>query len=200
VTIMAQSQVEMPSDARSASPRSPMQDPRRIRRLRIGLAAGMVVALGVALYLGGFWPRPHHDPAAIARELEGLGRPSYQPQKVVYHVDYPAGWRGRTYDDLVGVLENHVKAVGAGRLDLKVVLQGGGADLLLLAKLKPVLARRIDALKAEGVRFLVCKNTLLGRGIDPFADLYGIEPRDVITAAVAELVALEQEGYVYLHL
>jgi intracellular sulfur oxidation DsrE/DsrF family protein len=115
-------------------------------------------------------------------------------------VDYGAGWRGRAYAELLTALDNHVQAVGADKLRVAVVLQGSGADLLASAKSEPRLAKRIDALRQKGVHFLICRNTLLGRLIDPFRDLYGVTEHDIVTAAVAEIVALQQEGYVYLHL
>jgi intracellular sulfur oxidation DsrE/DsrF family protein len=115
-------------------------------------------------------------------------------------VDYEPGWRGQAYEELTSALENHVRAVGADNLKLMVVLQGNGADFLARAKAKPAFARRVDALKEKGVRFLICRNTLIGRAIDPFTDLYGVAREDVVRSAVAELAALQQEGYVYLHL
>jgi intracellular sulfur oxidation DsrE/DsrF family protein len=206
LTITAQSHVEPTSDARLVAEHSAvkaaMQNPcpRLISPRGLARFAAVIAALGLVGYAATLGFARHNDRAAIESELTGLGRGSYQAQKVVYHVDYDAGWRSRNYYALVGVLENHVKAVGADKLELKVILQGGGADLLALAKSEPAIAQRIDALKEKGVRFLVCKNTLLDRRLDPFADLYGVKREDIVTAAVAELVALQQEGYVYLHL
>ena len=179
-----------------------LQPQKRSRAAAAGLWGFVAVISGAGLLIYGASHAlaRHPDPSAIERELTGLGRTNYEPQKVVYHVDYDAGWRGHNYYNLVSVLENHVKAVGADRLHLVVMLQGSGTDFLALAKAKPALAQKIDALKSRGVRFLICKNSLISRGIDPFTELYGVGKDDVVTAAVAELVALQQEGYVYLHL
>jgi len=186
-------------------PNSPLAAAHAPRRSRVAAAGlwGFVAAMagaGLLIYGASYALARRPDPSAIERELMGLGRTSYEPQKVVYHVDYDAGWRGHNYHNLVSVLENHVKAVGADRLHLVVMLQGGGTDFLALAKAKPAFAQKIDALKSRGVRFLICKNSLISRGIDPFTELYGVGKDDVVTAAVAELVALQQEGYVYLRL
>jgi len=167
---------------------------------RLLAIAALAAGLTVAGYAAAFGINAHHDRARLESELAGLGRGVYSPQKVVYHVDYGSGWRGRAYEELLSALDNHVKAVGADKMSLVVMLQGSGADLLVSAKSTPRLAQRIDALRRQGVRFLVCRNTLLGRLIDPFSDLYGVTERDIATAAVAELVALQQEGYLYLHL
>ncbi|SEC42069.1 Intracellular sulfur oxidation protein, DsrE/DsrF family [Rhizobiales bacterium GAS191] len=205
MTITTQSQLEQragPSaDARSTTKkvlRQPVAG--RIASGNPWRLAAVVAAAGLVTYSATYALARHPDPAAIEGELAGLGRSVYQPQKVVYHVDYEAGWRGHNYYNLVGVLENHEKALGADRLQLVVVLQGSGTDFLALAKAKPALAKKIDALKSQGVRFLICKNSLINRGIDPFTELYGVAKEDIVAAAVAELVALQQEGYVYLHL
>lgn len=202
MTITAQSDREQPPLAgfapggETTSPARPgRQWPLRLVRLA---ALGLVLA-GIG-YGATFLFAKHHDKASIESTLADLGRGGYEPQKAVYHVDYPAGWRDRAYENLLDALENHVNAVGAGKLQLAVVLQGSGTDLLALAKSKPRLAARIDGLRQNGVRFLVCRDTLLSRLIDPFQDLHGVARADVVTAAVAELVALQQEGYVYLRL
>lgn len=183
---------------------SAVRDGKRLLAFRKGIAAwllaAIVAAAGLVAGTATYALARHHQRTAIEQELAGLGRPGYPPQKAVYHVDSDGGWFGRNYDNLVSVLENHEQAVGANKLHLVVILQGNGLDLLTLAKAKPALAAKIDRLRSEGVRFLVCKNSLIGRAIDPFTDLYGVADGDVITAAVAELVALQQDGYVYLHL
>ena len=51
--------------------------------------------------------------------------------------------------------------------------------------------------RAEGVKFLICRNSLVGRSIDP-ADLYDVKTGDIVGAAVAEVAALQAQGFVYL--
>ncbi len=120
----------------------------------------------------------------------------YPDQKVVYHND------GSTDPDyfphLLGFLRNHVAALGKEHVEIVVVDNGGGLDLLLQANDDPELARRIDALRADGVRFLVCGNTLKARGIG-VTDLYGATEADVVPSGVAEVAHLQQQGYAYIH-
>ena len=170
------------------------------KKIALALLAIMVLVAGIVGGRARYALVRLHQRVAVARELAAVGRPDYKPQKAVYHVDYDGGWFGRNYNFLIAVLEAHERAVGADKLRLAVVLQGNGLDLLASAKTNPALAAKIDELKKKGVRFLVCKNSLIGRAIDPFKDLYGVAKNDIVPAAVAELVALQQNGYVYLHL
>ncbi|MDB5571072.1 MAG: hypothetical protein JWN93_2255 [Hyphomicrobiales bacterium] len=124
--------------------------------------------------------------------------PHYAPQKVAYHLDVNGGWFGAKHWQRLKVLDNHVQAVSPGGLDLRVVLQGDGLDLLLAARKDPALAASIDNLKKSGVRFLVCSNTLTGRKIDPELDLHGVAREDLVGAGVAELSRLQATGFVYL--
>lgn len=41
---------------------------------------------------------------------------------------------------------------------------GAGVQLFQLAKTEPELAFGLDRLRAKGMRFMVCRNTLLGCG------------------------------------
>jgi intracellular sulfur oxidation DsrE/DsrF family protein len=61
------------------------------------------------------------------------------------------------------------------------------------------LADRLDALRADGVRFLVCANTLRERQID-WHSLYGVKEEDMVPSGVAELARLQAVGFVYIHL
>jgi uncharacterized protein len=78
------------------------------------------------------------------------------------------------------------------------VLQGGGLDLLLKAKGDAGMAADIDRLKAAGVRFLICRNTLTQRGIDPYTQLHGVHDADIIRAGVGEAAKLAAAGFVYM--
>ena len=50
----------------------------------------------------------------------------------------------------------------------------------------------------HGVKFLVCRNTLMARGIDPDRELYDVAKEDVIRTAVGEIAQLEQRGFQYI--
>jgi intracellular sulfur oxidation DsrE/DsrF family protein len=132
------------------------------------------------------------SPAVAALHFE-----PYEAQKVVYHVAEGEGLFERKWKNLLHVARNHVEAVAFGELDLAIILQGGGVDLLKAAAKDRVLASEIDRLKAAGVRFVVCRNTLVLKGIDP-AKLHGVTRADIVSSAVAEAVRLAGQGYTVL--
>jgi intracellular sulfur oxidation DsrE/DsrF family protein len=125
--------------------------------------------------------------------------PNYPAQKVVYQVTDGESWLNRGYSTRVfGTAGNHVKALGAKNIDLRIVLAGDGIKLLQSAQGDQALRKRIDDLKSQGVKILVCRNTLLNQGIDPDHDLYDVKPADIVLAGVAEVTALQQQGFVYI--
>lgn len=131
----------------------------------------------------------------------------YGKQKVVYHINYdnPKQQAGALRN-----IQNHINAVGAENLDLKVVLHGNGLALLLepdslekLTKFKHAnateeMTARIDGLKQQGVSFNVCANTVRGRKVDLSSDLYDVDQEDVVPSGVAELTHLQAQGYTYI--
>ncbi len=132
---------------------------------------------------------------------------SYGKQKVVYHINYddPKQQAGA-----LGNIQNHINAVGAENLDLKVVLHGNGLALLVepdalghLPKFKHgnatmEMAARIDGLKNQGVGFQVCANTVKGRGVNVEQDLYNVSEADIVPSGVAQLAHLQAQGYTYI--
>jgi intracellular sulfur oxidation DsrE/DsrF family protein len=144
----------------------------------IALAANLVFAPGAAAA----------DPSA----------PYYQPQKVVYHNNGRGADSAKYFHALLKNLSNHLKAVGAERLDIKVVNHGDGVSLLEIAAKEPELAKSIDALRASGVQFLICQNTLNERSID-WRKLYGVKQSDIVPSGIAHLIHLQQQGYIYVH-
>jgi len=131
----------------------------------------------------------------------------YGKQKVVYHINYdnPKKQAGALRN-----IQNHINAVGANNLDIKVVLHGNGLAMLLdpesLGKLKKFkhananekMAAKIDGLKDQGVSFNVCANTVRGRKVDLESDLYGVDKKDVVPSGVAEVARLQLMGYAYI--
>lgn len=131
----------------------------------------------------------------------------YEPQKVVYHINYddPKKQAGALRN-----IQNHINAVGADNLDIKVVLHGNGLALLLnpdslekLTKFKHAnadenMAAKIDGLRDQGVGFSVCENTVRGRKVDVYSDLYNVEDDDIVPSGVAEVAKLQAMGYVYI--
>ena len=131
----------------------------------------------------------------------------YGKQKVVYHINYdnPKQQAGALRN-----IQNHINAVGAENLDLKVVLHGNGVALLLepdalarVPKFKHANANdkmtaKIDNLKGQGVGFNVCANTVRGRKVNVNNDLYSVDEKDIVPSGVAELAKLQQQGYMYI--
>lgn len=131
----------------------------------------------------------------------------YGKQKVVYHINYdnPKKQAGALRN-----IQNHINAVGADNLEVKVVLHGNGLSLLLdpgaLEKLKKfkhanadeTMAAKIDGLKNQGIQFNVCENTVRGRKVSIEDDLYDVDKDDVVPSGVAEVARLQAMGYSYL--
>ena len=154
-----------------------------------------VAALAAIVAVGGWeaWrvvgPKPKVD---VPKVVTDFGH-----QKVIYHLTEGGGYLGQKHRGWVGNMENHYAALQPGELELVVVMNGDGIDLLTAAKSDEKLAARIDALKAKGARFLVCRNTLISRGIEP-RDLHGVRTEDLIGAGVAQIALLERQGFGYL--
>ena len=123
---------------------------------------------------------------------------TYAPQKVVYHINGDGGENGAGYKPALNNITNHINAVGAQNLDLRVVMHGDGLGLLQTAVDNQQLQGIIAGLKNQGVRFLVCNNTLTGRDIDAETDLFDVWPEDIVPSGVAELGRLQGEGFAYI--
>ncbi|MBE9559808.1 MAG: DsrE family protein [Proteobacteria bacterium] len=131
----------------------------------------------------------------------------YGKQKVVYHINYD---NPKKQTGALRNIQNHINAVGAENLDLKVVLHGHGLSLLLepdaLAKLKKfkqanandTMTAKIDNLKSQGIDFNVCANTVRGRKVNVDTDLYNVDKNDIVPSGVAEVARLQQMGYSYV--
>ena len=131
----------------------------------------------------------------------------YAKQKVVYHINYdnPKAQAGALRN-----IQNHINAVGADNLDLKVVLHGNGLAMLLepaslekLGKFKNAnatedMTAKIAGLKDQGINFQVCNNTLKGRKVDYLTDLYDVNENDIVPSGVAEVAKLQGMGYAYI--
>lgn len=155
------------------------------------LLAATVVTLGLSL-----------NTTSSHADSSGYGK-----QKVVYHINYD---NPKKQTGALRNIQNHINAVGAENMDIKVVLHGNGLALLLepdsLQKLKKFkhanandkMTASIDSLKNQGVSFNVCANTVRGRKVDLENDLYDVEKSDVVPSGVAEVAHLQQQGYVYI--
>ncbi|MBY0610586.1 MAG: DsrE family protein [Beijerinckiaceae bacterium] len=163
---------------------------------RIFAAASLAVVAAIAIILA--QARISHSSPAEAEPQVPQTQP-YQPQKVVYHISSGGGWFKHDHIQRLQNMENHLAALPAGDLSLAVVLQGNGVDLLVDAASDKALASRVSALRDRGVKFLICRNTLVSRhiGIDK---LSGARAEDVVGAGVAEVTRLQSMGYAYLRL
>lgn len=119
---------------------------------------------------------------------------SYGKQKVVYHINYDDQ---KHLNGTLRNIQNHINAVGKENLDLRVVLHGKGASLLINAKDDLMLQEKIDNLKSQGIKFNVCNITLTRMKLDK-KDLFGVTDEDIVPSGVAEIAALQAQGYVYL--
>lgn len=150
----------------------------------------LAVFLGVAMLFAG---------NAIANE-------GYGKQKVVYHINYdnPKAQAGALRN-----VQNHINAVGQENLELRIVMHGKGLSLLLEpdamknTKLKhgnatDEMQAKISGLKAQGIVFQVCANTLRGKKISYEDDLYDVSKADIVPSGVAELARLQAMGYAYI--
>lgn len=129
----------------------------------------------------------------------------YGTQSVTYHVNYD---NAKRQTGALRNTQNHINAVGAKNLDLRVVMHGKGLSMLLLpeeassTKLPIGNATNkqqasIANLKKQGVTFKVCANTLKGKKID-IDQLYDAEKTDIVPSGVAEIAHLQSKGFAYL--
>lgn len=139
---------------------------------------------------------------ALACTGSALAEPT---QKVVYHIN---GDDAKQQSAALRNVMNHINAVGAENIDVKVVMHGDGLSLLLYpedlemtrmpaANADDDMQVRVSGLKAHGVEFQVCANTLRGREI-PLESLYDVREDDVIDSGVAHLSVLQMQGYTYI--
>ena len=135
----------------------------------------------------------HLVPQADAQSSDRYGK-----QKVVYHINYDGGDDDRNYRAAMRNIQNHINAVGAENLDVKVVLHGNGVALLQSAVTNDTLQMDVTSLKSQGPEFLVCNNTLKGREISYEDDLFEVWEENIVPSGVAELSHLQQQGYTYI--
>ena len=155
------------------------------RALRSGLWAAM---FGLGLVLA--TTAQAHDKAAASGGY-------YTFQKVVYQND--GGWPDNQayFQRLLHHLAAHIAATD-GKVEIRVVDFAAGVQLFVMARDDADLAKSIDSLRSQGVRFLICRNTLHAMKLTP-ADLYGVKEDDLVPSGVAEIARLQGLGFVYIH-
>lgn len=120
---------------------------------------------------------------------------TYETQKVVYHVNGGDVQQNRA---AMRNIQNHINAVGADRMDIRVVMHGPGLNLLINALEDEQLRASVDSLKLQNVAFQVCANTLVSRSLDVSTDLYDATEADIIPSGVAHLSHLQAQGFTYI--
>lgn len=135
----------------------------------------------------------------LAGPLVAQDTDRYGLQRVAYHINSNGGDENRYYYASMRNVQNHINAVGAQNLEVAVVMHGNGLGLLAEALGDMQLQTVISSLKAQGVSFVVCANTLRGREISYEDDLYDVWEEDIVPSGVAELSHLQAQGYTYIH-
>ena len=118
-------------------------------------------------------------------------------QKVLYQNDGGLPDDKAYFAFILRNMTNHIEATG-GDVEIRVVSFGRGVQMFVDAKTDAALAAQIDALRAKGVRFLICRNSMRGMKVRP-EDLYKVPPTDVVPAGVAEIARLQGMGFVIVH-
>ena len=136
--------------------------------------------------------------ALIAQTTDAQAEERYGKQKVVYHINYEGGQDDKKYRGAMRNIQNHINAVGAENMVIKVVLHGNGVGLLAQAKSNELLQSQVLELKGQNAAFHVCNNTLRGREISYDDDLFDVFEEDIVPSGVAELSHLQQQGYTYI--
>jgi intracellular sulfur oxidation DsrE/DsrF family protein len=102
----------------------------------------------------------------------------------------PAVWKFKLLN-----LVNSEKTVKQwhGTLQAHVVLYGAGVKMLL----EPVddsVKKAVDELRADGVHFDICNNTLKGMNLD-WHQLYGVKESDIVPAGFLQVGWLADHGW-----
>lgn len=119
----------------------------------------------------------------------------YAKQKVVYHIN------SKDLTTIGGGLrniQNHINAVGADKLDIIVVVHGGGHVMFRKDKSNEQIFSKIKSLKMQGIKFGLCTVTITRKKIDMDKQLKMISKEELVPSGVAEIAKLQQEGYVYI--
>ena len=159
----------------------------QVRRLR---AAACISIAGLLVAFAG---------PCLAEAQTGVAAsaPYYVFQRVVYQNDGGLPDNHASFGRILHNIAAHIAATD-GKVEIRVVNFAAGVTMFQLAKADTELRGQIDALRAKGVKFLICRNTLNGMGLK-IEDLYAVKPEDVVPSGVAEIARLQGQGFVYIH-
>lgn len=133
----------------------------------------------------------------LAATPSGATAPYYVFQRVVYQNDGGLPDNRAYFGRILHHIAAHIAATD-GQVEIRVVNFASGVTMLQMARTDGELRAQIDALRAKGVKFLICRNTLNGMGLK-IEDLYAVQPEDVVPSGVAEIARLQGQGFVYIH-
>jgi uncharacterized protein len=164
----------------------------KVFRMFAGKFGFLFLAAGAIFLAAGPGPA-----AEGAGKMTTPGSSYYTFQKVVYQND--GGWPDNKayFQRLLRHIGAHIAATD-GKVEIRVVNFAAGVQLFVMARDDAELAKSIDDLRAKGVRFMICRNTMEGMKLKP-SDLYGVQEGDVVPSGVAEIARLQGLGFVYLH-
>lgn len=118
----------------------------------------------------------------------------YQPQKVVYHINYDDPKRlSATFANM----NNHIGELGEDNVEIKAVVHGPAIKYFMAASEDEAKQTTLDSLRLNDVQFIICGNSLDGFKVTK-DDLYEVEEEDVVKAGLPEIVHLQQQGYFYV--
>lgn len=129
----------------------------------------------------------------------GDAKNGYQKQKVVYHINNVHSAKGALRN-----IKNHLNAVGDDNAEIIVVTHSSGAFALVEGAMgkkdkKTGKAYEFDGAISElanrGVKFDICANTIRGKKIDK--NKINMHAK-IVPSGVAEVVHLQQQGYLYV--
>jgi uncharacterized protein len=111
--------------------------------------------------------------------------------KVVFHLDMDAEERLVMALNNMGNLLKEIPPAEAA-----ICLVANGSAVGLFQRERAVAhGMRVAELSGNGVRFLMCSNSLNNLNLDPGEMLNGCE---VIKAGIVELISLQSDGYAYI--
>lgn len=128
---------------------------------------------------------------ASAVGLSGAAVTSQDPHRVVMHLN---SGDEKVQRGALNNIQNLYQAVGAEHLRVELVVHGAG--LTLLTKKDSTLATELAQLKtAYDVEFTACSNTMKAMNLTT-RDL--VEQVDRTAPAMVRLMALQEEGWIYI--
>lgn len=165
-----------------------------MKNVIIGAIVGAIVGAGVS---GAIVSTNANNSAMKPAAAAQTPAKAPEKQKTVYHINYKGGENDSAYMAALRNVNNHISAVGADKVDIKVVLHANGLDVLKNATSNEALRGQIQGLKAQHVAFQVCENTMVRNKIE-MKDLYDASKEDIVASGVAELARLQHLGYAYI--